>query len=104
MDSLSKFKLKLDFSKKAEKFYKKLEKKQQKEILRAFKKLKEFYYYKSIGVGTKLNINICKMSDYKYDNAFRIRTANYRVIFTPFLNEIRIFIIDMNTREKIYKK
>lgn len=90
---------KIILSNKADKFYNSLDKPIKKQIKDALKELISYYE-----TGSPKNLDIVKMQSDKYEGFFRLKTGNYRIIYTPRYKELVIFIINMDKRQDVYKK
>ncbi|HHW56442.1 MAG TPA: type II toxin-antitoxin system RelE/ParE family toxin [Clostridia bacterium] len=79
---------KIQFSKKAAKFFQDQPPQQQKRLAQAISKLPEG------------DIRLLK----GYDNLYRLRVGDYRIIFTIEENELLIRILIIGNRGDVYKK
>jgi len=79
---------KIQFSKKAAKFFKDQPPQQQKRLVQAISKLPEG------------DIRLLK----GYDDIYRLRVGDYRIIFTIEENELLIRILIIGNRGDVYKK
>lgn len=83
---------KLEFSKKAVKSLRGITPQYQKRIIDKLKVLSENPYE---------NVNVKALKG--ENNLYRLRVADYRVIYTIENNELIILVIDINHRKNIYK-
>ncbi|MEI3614033.1 type II toxin-antitoxin system RelE family toxin [Pseudogracilibacillus sp. SO30301A] len=84
---------KINFSKRAGKYIKKLDKPTKERIKRALLLLAENPY--------DTNLDIHRLAG--YDDSFRLRIGKYRVLYKIMDNEIVIFVFDVDSRGDIYK-
>lgn len=82
----------LELSKNAEKYLKKLDKTTRKRILNGLLEIKESPYEST---------NTKKLVGNEY---FRKRVGNYRIIYEVNESLITVFVIDIHNREQVYKR
>ncbi len=78
-----------------------------RKALRNFKKIPAHYQELILDKLNNLAVNPFGSSNVKplrgFENTYRLRVANYRVVYAIEDDELLIFVIDINHRKDIYK-
>jgi len=88
----------LHWTRKAFKFFEKLDRNTQNRIKKSLKELLSFY---SSETAIKFDI---KMLKGKYKGLFRLRVGDYRILFKIERKQLVILVVEIVSRENAYKK
>lgn len=74
-----------------------IEKFQRKDVIRIIEKIE------SLAINPR-PIGCIKMRGSKYEETYRVRTGDYRIIYSIEENKMAVLIVDVDHRKDIYKK